>query len=63
LTDAWANLYLEFAVAIQARRKGAEGLLAYPTITDGVDGVRFVEASIKFNETDSWGPSKVNTVN
>jgi predicted dehydrogenase len=66
LTDAWANLYLEFAVAIQARRGGVnlpEGLLAYPTIADGVDGVRFVEASIKSNETDSWVPCKVNTAN
>ena len=66
LTDAWANLYLEFAVAIQARRDGtnlSEGLLAYPTIADGVDGVRFVEASIKSNETDSWVSCKVNAAN
>jgi hypothetical protein len=39
------------------------GFLAYPTITDGVDGVRFVEASIKSNETDSWVPCKVNAAN
>ena len=45
LTDAWANLYLEFAVAIQARREGTDlpkDFLAYPTIADGVDGMRFV---------------------
>ena len=57
LTDAWANLYLEFAVAIQARREGRElptDFLAYPTIADGVDGMRFVEAAIKSNLTDAW---------
>jgi len=31
-----------------------EGLLAYPTIADGVGGVRFVEASIESTQTDSW---------
>jgi len=59
LTDAWANLYLEFAVAIQARREGRElptDFLAYPTIADGVDGMRFVEAAIKSNLTDAWVP-------
>ena len=57
LTDAWANLYLEFAVAIQARREGRElptDFLAYPTIADGVEGMRFVEAAIKSNLTDAW---------
>ncbi|MFT7409157.1 MAG: putative dehydrogenase [Parasphingorhabdus sp.] len=57
LTDAWANLYLEFAVAIQARREGTDlpkDFLAYPTIADGVDGMRFVEAAIKSNQTEAW---------
>ena len=57
LTDAWANLYLEFAVAIQARREGLElpkDFLACPTIVDGVDGMRFVEAAIKSNHMDAW---------
>ena len=57
LTDAWANLYLELAVAIQARREGRElpqDLLAYPTIADGVEGMRFVEAAIASNATDAW---------
>ena len=57
LTDAWANLYLEFAIAIQARRNGIElpkDFLAYPTIADGVDGMRFVEAAIKSNQTETW---------
>ena len=57
LTDAWANLYLELALAIQARRNGIElpkDFLAYPTIADGVDGMRFVEAAIKSNQTETW---------
>ena len=57
LTDAWANLYLEFAVAIQTRREGTDlpkDFLAYPTIADGVDGMRFVEAAIKSNQTEAW---------
>ncbi|MCO4836731.1 MAG: Gfo/Idh/MocA family oxidoreductase [Oceanospirillaceae bacterium] len=57
LTDAWANLYLELAVAVQARREGRalpKDLLAYPTIADGVEGMRFVEAAIVSNATDAW---------
>ena len=48
LTDAWANLYIEFAIAIEARRAGIvlpDGLLRYPDIADGARGVRFVEAA------------------
>lgn len=57
LTDAWANLYLEFAVAIHARREARElpqGLLAYPTLADGLDGMRFIAAAIKSNQTQAW---------
>ncbi len=57
LTDAWANLYLEMAIAIEARRTGTvlpEDLLTYPTVTDGAIGVRFVEAAIQSNSNDSW---------
>jgi predicted dehydrogenase len=57
LTDAWANLYTEFAVAIDARRSGTtlpEGLLAYPTVVDGAKGVKFVEAAIQSNATHAW---------
>ena len=48
LTDAWANIYTEFAVAIEARRDGrtlAPGLLRYPEVVEGARGVRFVEAA------------------
>jgi hypothetical protein len=49
LTDAWANLYTELAIAVEARRLGQslpQGLLRYPTVADGARGVKFVEAAI-----------------
>ncbi|MDE2456470.1 MAG: Gfo/Idh/MocA family oxidoreductase [Burkholderiales bacterium] len=57
LTDAWANLYLELAVAIDARRCGItlpDGLLAYPDVVDGAKGVKFVDAAIESNATGQW---------
>lgn len=57
LTDAWANLYIELAVAIDARRSGRtlpEGLLAYPTVIDGAKGVKFVQAAVRSNATGDW---------
>ena len=53
LTDAWANLYTELAVAIEARRRGRnlpDGLLNYPTVIHGARGVRFVEAAADSHE-------------
>jgi predicted dehydrogenase len=50
LIDAWASLYTEFAIAIEARRAGTQlppDLLAYPTVLDGARGVKFVEAAIE----------------
>ena len=49
LTDAWANIYTEFAIAIEARREGrtlSPGLLHYPDVVEGARGVRFVEAAM-----------------
>lgn len=57
LTDAWANLYTEMAVAIDARRNGValpDGLLAYPTVLDGAKGVKFVEAAVESNKIGQW---------
>ena len=48
--EAWANLYTELAVAIEARRDGREvdrSLLNYPTVEDGARGVKFVEAAVE----------------
>jgi predicted dehydrogenase len=53
LSNAWANLYTEFAVAIEARREGRklpEGLLEFPTALDGARGVKFVHAAADSHE-------------
>lgn len=57
LTDAWANLYLEFAIAIEARRNGTalpEGLLAYPDVIDGLKGMEFTAAAVASNGNGCW---------
>lgn len=54
LSDAWANLYLEAAVAIAARREGVTlppGLIALPTLPDGLRGMRFVDAVLRSSAT------------
>jgi predicted dehydrogenase len=53
LTDAWANLYIEIAIAVEARRAGrkiAKGLLALPDVNDGARGVRFIHAAADSHE-------------
>jgi len=57
LSDAWANLYFELAIAIDARRSGRtlpEGMVAFPTLADGVGGMRFIDGAIRSNEIDNW---------
>ncbi len=57
LSDAWANIYLEFGVAVAARREGRslpEGLVAFPTLQDGIDGMAFVEAALASNRSGDW---------
>lgn len=52
LSDAWGNLYEEFAIAIHARRTGTEipaGMLEYPNVWDGALGVKFVDAAAESN--------------
>jgi len=54
LSDAWGNLYEEFAIAVEARRLGRtlpEGLLEYPTVLDGALGVKFIEATVESSQT------------
>ena len=49
--EAWAGIYAEFAIAIEARRDGATpppGLIDYPTVVDGARGVKFLEAALEF---------------
>ena len=53
--DAFANIYSDIADAILARRHGvAADPLAYtfPTVEDGVLGVKFVEAAVESNAQD-----------
>jgi predicted dehydrogenase len=53
LSDAWANLYLECAVAIEARRDGRTlpaGLLDLPDLAAGARGVDFFHAAADSNE-------------
>ena len=53
LIEAWANLYTEFSVSVAARLDGRQlpaGLVAHPLISDGVKGVRFIEAAVASNE-------------
>lgn len=47
--EGFANIYAEVARAIRARREGAavEKEVLYPTIEDGVLGVRFIEAAVE----------------
>ena len=58
LIEAWANLYTEFALAVAARRDGLnvpDNWLGYPQVEDGADGVRFVDAAVKSNQSGgSW---------
>jgi hypothetical protein len=53
--EAFANIYTDIAEAIIARRDGvAADPLAYtfPTVEDGVLGVKFVDAAVASNEQD-----------
>ena len=57
LSDAWANLYLECAAAIAARRSGTplpEGLIAPPTLDEGVQGMKFTQAAVESNASGAW---------
>jgi predicted dehydrogenase len=50
IIEAWSNLYTEFALAVAARRDGVslpQGWLDYPTVEQGAQGVRFIEAAVE----------------
>ena len=50
LAESWANIYLKFAVAIEAKQRGDDLALAqmvYPDIDAGVEGVRWVENCVR----------------
>ncbi|WP_439523315.1 Gfo/Idh/MocA family protein [Marivita sp.] len=53
--EAFANLYSETARAIHAHRRGGAvpGDLLFPTIADGMDGMRFIDACVRSSSNDS----------
>jgi predicted dehydrogenase len=53
--EAFANLYSEAARAIHALRNGdpVPGDLLFPTIDDGMDGMRFIDACVRSSSSDS----------
>ncbi|SMX42340.1 Gfo/Idh/MocA family protein [Maliponia aquimaris] len=56
LTDAWANLYSEIGVAVAARIAGVtlpEGLVQFPGGSEGLAGVRFMNACADSAEGDA----------
>jgi sugar phosphate isomerase/epimerase len=60
LSKSWANIYLHFALAIDAKNRGDERALAelvYPDIDAGLEGVRWLENCVKSaNNGSSWVP-------
>lgn len=58
IMEAWANLYLEFAMAIAAARDGItvdQNWGRHPEVTDGLEGVKFINAAVKSHQQDgSW---------
>ncbi|KHQ54651.1 Gfo/Idh/MocA family protein [Mameliella alba] len=53
--EAFANLYTEAAHAIHAHRRGetVPGDLLFPTLQDGMEGMRFIEACVRSSSRDS----------
>jgi predicted dehydrogenase len=60
LTESWANIYLRFALAIDAKKRGDEHTLAnlvYPDIDAGLEGVRWIENCVRSaNKGAIWVP-------
>ena len=57
LTDAWANLYLELGIAVEAKQDGRglpADLLDYPDVLAGLRGVEFCAATLKSNAESKW---------
>ncbi len=47
--EGFANIYAEAAAAIRARQRGEEppAEVLYPTVRDGLDGMRFIDACVR----------------
>lgn len=56
LSEAWANIYLKFAVAIDAKNRGDKQMLQnliYPDVDAGIEGIRWVENCVRSAEQGS----------
>ena len=53
--EGFANIYQEAAAAIRARRKGRKipKQVVFPSVTDGLDGVRFVDACVRSSKKNA----------
>jgi predicted dehydrogenase len=56
--EAFANLYRDFALAIEARLRGEppDDGLDFPTVYDGLRGMLFLEAAIESSRRRAWVP-------
>lgn len=57
IIEAWANLYMEFAMAVAARKDGITppvGWVGFPSVVDGAAGVQFIDASVRSNASGDW---------
>lgn len=57
ILEAWANLYTELGLAVEARRTGRalpDAMLEYPTVRDAAAGVAFVEAAVRSSRSGHW---------
>ena len=53
--EAFANIYTEFAYAIQNNKKKNNSKLVHPTVNDGVKGIKFISAAKKSsNQNSKW---------
>lgn len=54
--EAFANIYRNFAFAVRARMAGAapDPLYDFPTVSDGVRGMRFVERVVEASKKQQW---------
>jgi predicted dehydrogenase len=53
--EAFANIYLEAARAIRDAARGHDGApYDYPTVEDGLEGMRFIECAVASAKAGSW---------
>jgi hypothetical protein len=55
--EAFANIYLEAARAIRDAIEGTDGApYDFPTVNDGVEGMRFIAAAVESAKAEAWTP-------